>query len=342
MDVMLSKFFMRPLKKGSFALGSANESLVRRAVKECFAALGYSIEKDIAEVGLICQNIKRYIATSLDGLIRVKAADATVSDVAVEIKTATNSETVLLMKERVENGEVRRFSAVRFNSEEFRRAVPDKSHRTQLLHHATTLKLSKVLYMAATDCQLVYAVLIEFPEQYCKTYESILDKAYTEHLSWAYVDNPKLPDNLNGKIFSSTPYPVTLETIALHLSLWKKLSQWIDLAKLPLPVARLIVPYAVVLWNRVKGPIDVMSHYLADIHFNVASSRPRQVHIIRSNQTAALNGFLAEKFVSSRDLIFKLAKHYKIPKSFWGPAGEIARRLCTSFGREESECVEEI
>mmetsp|Transcript_24896 Transcript_24896/g.65352 ORF Transcript_24896/g.65352 Transcript_24896/m.65352 type:complete len:94 (-) Transcript_24896:196-477(-) len=67
-----------------------------------------------------------------------------------------------------------------------------------------------------------------------------------------------------------------------------------------------------------------MSHYLADIHFNVASSRPRQVHIIRSIQTAALNVFFAEKFMSSRD-IFKLAKHYRIPQNFRVPAGETAR-----------------
>ena len=90
-------------------------------------------------------------------------------------------------------------------------------------------------------------------------------------------------------VISSKSYPITKESIVFTWIIWKKLLQMVQQTQLPLPKAHKIVPEIVARWNRSKGRIDEMTHYLDGMNFPFAKGIPKQQLVMREFKKIAVN-----------------------------------------------------
>ena len=193
------------------------------------------------------------------------------------------------------------FSSCFFGDEAFKQLVYKKDYRAQVLHHAATANLEYVLFVVANETNITYATLICFPKAKRDTYLGLMDGVYDRSLSWAYdnawnTNDPMthLPD-FRENVVSSKSYPIDRESVCFVYFLWKKLMEMVDKTKLPLPMARKIVPAIVARWNKIKGRIDEMTRYLDAMTFVSRRSNPKQQLVMRELKKLALTVLFTKK-----------------------------------------------
>lgn len=104
-------------------------------------------------------------------LVASQKNQTVLQDVAVEIKTATNDNTINEAKLRL--GEAHKMGAYnshtyffqcRYNDEVYSALVPS-AHRVQVRHHAAVLGIRYVLYVKSSATGILYSVLVQCPDE---------------------------------------------------------------------------------------------------------------------------------------------------------------------------------
>ena len=157
------------------------------------------------------------------------------------------------------------------------------------------------MFIVADEDQVIYSTLIHFPSNKRRVYLGILEGVYDRTLSWAYTlawetNDPMthMPD-FRVQMVSTPSYPVDKESLCFNYFIWKILREMVDKAKLPLSIARMIVPVIVSRWNCCKGRIDEMTRYLSEMNFIFRRASAKQILIIREVKKMALSTYFFRK-----------------------------------------------
>jgi hypothetical protein len=145
-----------------------------------------------------------------------------------------------------------------------KKAIPNTSHRQQVLHHATTMQATKALYVVATQTEIIYTVLIDFNaivqvddlnSTIIEAYEACLETLYDEYVGWCDGSSsvPDLPDWGEAKDKGA---------VEQALQLRKALVKLVRRGG-ALPAVRYIRPKAIAWWNSWKTTTDTYSEMLA-------------------------------------------------------------------------------
>jgi hypothetical protein len=127
--------------------------------------------------------------------------------------------------------------------------------------------------VVAGTTKVHYAVLICFPDAKVAIMKGLLSGIYNRSLKWAYTtawvshDLQSCIPEFCEEVISSKSYPITRDCVIFSLIVWKKLLSMIQMTLLPLPKAHKIIPEIVARWNRSKGRVDEMTHYLDGMSF---------------------------------------------------------------------------
>ena len=165
---VIRAWFIKPLKKNRNLLkGSRNEPYVIKA-------LGNFLEKEANDVklkliktyGLVCRRDFEFIDTSPDGVAVLEKRPETggLFICALEIKTMTVQSTVA--KARHLAATFGPYTTTHVNTLDFMEKIPNRDHRIQILHHATVLKCSNVLYVVSSSNNIIRGVNIRVPENF--------------------------------------------------------------------------------------------------------------------------------------------------------------------------------
>ncbi len=82
------------------------------------------------------------------------------------------------------------------------------------------------------------------------------------------------------ELISSWNYPVDKDSLCYQYCVWLIFKDHVNITKLPLPCAFQIVLQIVTKWNRCKGCIGKMTHFLDGMNFLFSKGSPKQVLVI--------------------------------------------------------------
>ena len=185
-EKILKYSFLQPLPqeyRSAHKLGSLNEERVCSVLGSIVQKLGWELI-DAFECGLLCNKMREYLATPLDGWIvmwynkynadkqfqhrdskgSAMSLDCQNFHCGLEIKSPPSKK---IIQETINkcvdlHGP---FSQCEFGTPAFKQLVYKPEYRTQVLHHATVANLKYVLFDVAGTTKVHYAVLIRFPDQ---------------------------------------------------------------------------------------------------------------------------------------------------------------------------------
>ncbi len=162
---------------------------------------------DAFECGLLCNKMREYLATSLDGWLVIKnnelsdyessfhsdseedaiSLDHPQYNCDLEIKTLSSKKIIQdTIKKCIDVHS--QFSQCEFGTPAFKQLVYKPEYRTQVLHYATVANLKYVLFVVAGTTKVHYAVLIQFPKEKPTCLRSIHSSVYQQSLKWAYTN----------------------------------------------------------------------------------------------------------------------------------------------------------
>ena len=108
------------------------------------------------------------------------------------------------------------------------------ARRDMFLYYSPTNSVSNldyVLFVVASETNIIYATLIHFPKTKRDTYLRLMIGVYDRCLKWAYVDAWSTNDPMTHlpefreKVVSSKSYPVDRESLCFVYFVWKRLME---------------------------------------------------------------------------------------------------------------------
>jgi len=239
-----------------------------------------------------------------------------------------------------------------FGDDKFQKLVWTTGYRIQMLHHATVLQLEHVVFVVASSHEILYVVLVQFPQSNRNTYEAILDDYAAQHLKPIYNSSLPLPER-REECLSQDTFRIEPETVRLNLALWRAMNQAVVDNGGPCPPLVQLLPRLVSWWNASKGMVDVISRYLCHVHVEIGSASPALVLLIWFCFLFGVNTCIATKLLTfgapaldaahspafgyrafkhkvANELTLKevfrnLAKNFRFPMSWQGAEGRHSR-----------------
>jgi hypothetical protein len=301
--VLLKSWFMSPQQQTEYTItGSLNE---RKIVKK----LAYYLNKHakikietIGDYGLLCKSHDRfYAAFSPDGIVVAKSDEFGSMVALLELKTRVTQGTEF--KEREILAEHGAFAFVELSDEDgpssFEQLIPDVNHRCQLLHGMSCSNLHYAFYVVASTTSIIRVVLVQSSEYDLLQYQDALDEQYEEGgLRW--ILEGKVPDDLQ---LQSVPYAVDDTTVLRTLQLWNAVNDMIIMRGSPLPHGKMLIPSIIAMWNRCKGPIDVYSRFLKNVHVQHFKLSPLGAVWLRIIMSCVYNAYQTNCLISSHQFL---------------------------------------
>ena len=124
----------------------------------------YVASSNVHTFGLIARNNNPLLATSLDGIVRLRNSNSKETEnFAVQIKTKSSDDELSRMKDFVTcYGCV---SECKFGDFVFKNCIPQLSYRAQLLYHAAILGLNNVAFVTASKKRIVHVLVVKIGDQ---------------------------------------------------------------------------------------------------------------------------------------------------------------------------------
>jgi hypothetical protein len=301
-------WFMRPLvNKSALKLGSKNEGFVFKSVTNISVINpDVQVHEGPFEFGLVRRSDKPWLATSVDGLVELSLGGEAHFQCVIEIKTMTTPNTVNEAR-AIANG-MNKLSICYLGDDTFLKCVKPE-YRVQCMHHACVMGVNAVLFIVASDHNIIYMLIIDLPIADVDMYESILDPL-RETLDWIYGTAP-FPTECFCEGLGQSGYHVDVHSIRLQLALWKNTHALIRRhEKKPLPPCKYIVPTGIAYWNKTKGFVDVMSRLLSHMKIPFQKGGPVLQLMFRFLSIMTVNGHLATSLLSLSDEDFNGEESY--------------------------------
>lgn len=110
-------------------------------------------------------------------------------------------------------------------------------------------------------------------------------------------------------------YAIEGHSILVSYLIWRKLNEYQEKSKKPLPECTHFLPRIVNEWNMSKGMIDILSRYLSHVKFPVSPTASiGQVLIIRAVFLCAVNGFLVKRLIDNKTKLEKCNSYKSFKK----------------------------
>ncbi len=147
------------------------------------------------------------------------------------------------------------------------------------------------MFVVESDNAILYAVLIYFPDIIITKYKETLESFGQKYIEW-YRIGLNMEQNLKNVALY---HAVDVQTVIFWRNMAKQLVQLNRDERYRLTPAHEIVPYAISLWNKVKGGHDVVSRQLKNVKVNFRWFKPRAFIIMRQIMTQLLNVHLVHR-----------------------------------------------
>jgi hypothetical protein len=265
-----------------------NENFVLTAIKNLqLIDKNVTVEDGPIEFGLVRRKNKPWLATSVDGVVELTIHGGVPICAAIEIKTMASANT--LTEAKTIATQLFQLTYCTFGDENFMKGVKSE-YRSQCIHHACVMRVNLVLFVVASESNIIYMLLISFSREDIDLYESILDETGSK-LDWIYREAP-FPQDAFGDGLVQNGYHVDTHSVKLHLALWRSVHFLIRKHSKPLPPCRYIVPSGIAYWNKTKGYVDVMSRLLSHIKIPFKRAGPVLQLVFRFISIMIVNGHL--------------------------------------------------
>ena len=201
--------------------------------------------------------------TSIDQVFRVKDTTnlaSTTFFVGCEIKTKTTHDTeqteLEYIKTTLQNEVYGHISVCSVaDAEVFKKQIPQRSHRVQVLHHAATLQVQQMFYVVASTQRILRVAHVVFSPvvlaNYCDSQRFIQNR----YMNWIYGSDP-VPT------FADYGHAKSRDTIIQELAIWHELRKMIENRGVPLPPFKHFLPSIASTHNRFKVGVDSISAYI--------------------------------------------------------------------------------
>ena len=313
---LLQTWMMQPFK-GSDAtyISSHNKANVRQNIPNFIKSQSEYDIKLIREYGLLYCKENTSLAFSPDGICvtQQKSHEGygyryTCFLSLLEIKTRVTPETI--RKEYDIMTKMGLFVTINLSVPEddkiFHKVVPDIGHRMQILHGMGCSGLRHAFYVVAKPTAIIRVVLVRcaqelhFGNKYQRTIKRILVK---EELEW--INGGDTVPAVNFEQFpKELKYCVDQHSIEQTFQICRNLDLKYTSQGLSIPECHRILPAAVALWNKCKGPIDVYSGYLKNVSLVTSKTTnigAQWMHII---QTASYNAYQTQVLLDSHSILY--------------------------------------
>ena len=339
-SVLLSKWFMKPIKSSYFKTGSQNESNILR----CLGAFllsdgpqGYSLEGSPVCRGLLRRKVvdsaePSFLATSIDGvavLSRSMGELTTTCVCVLELKTMCTRETERQALARLEcaRGVVhdtqRNVFTGTLHSDVFKILVWTPQYKTQVLHHAAVSSVPTVMFVVASTTTIIYSIVVQINPIHTHAYVTMMERVCQQNIT-------VLQNSRHRQGESPQEFGHAVDSHTVHL--WQKLSAAIievhrasaeQNNSIRMPPAHDLLPYAISLWNHVKGGQDVCSRILKNVKVDFRGLSPRAFILIRFVLTALMNAHMLKRLLRVETELerfssyVELKQHLNRQSSFW-------------------------
>ena len=261
-----------------------------------------------------------WFATSVDQLVLYEeVADSSDSDDeaylrsplcavkigVVEAKARTNEDTEEQERELISKKLVKRFEQLNLREQDiatassnFRRLIPNKNYRQQVIHHLAVADTT-VVFFAVADRHgtIMRVVAIQCDYTLVVKYRKVMDCIYRTHLHVYYeATEDELIDYLNGlerKHEEQFGYAADALSVLQKLKLTRALEEHLRGRNLPkgeAPRKELhLLPKVVAEWNRKKNSIDVVSRLVRHAEPAVNTGDPGLRMFVRILLCSAVN-----------------------------------------------------
>lgn len=316
-QILHDAWFMSPCASRSMDIGSSNEEVVLNRLKPFLVSHSPYTMQAITFLGLFADRQHHWVATSVDGLAVLApketepfSATANGFPVFVEIKTRSANKTVDEISRIDTLNGARSFYDVNIVEEpsRFHQLIPNRDYRAQVIHHAVTGKLNRVLYIESTTRRIVYAVLVHIPDEvHTSIYISFLNPLYyqfiaplCQKLDKPYNNSTQILRDMN---LSPGYAGDELTYRQAYLIAAKLFARVIRNGKALEPASK-IRPFAVGAWNRLKGGVDVYSRLISNTHGCLHNTLPFiGKYMLRNLFTLLMNSHLTIRiFTVKREL----------------------------------------
>jgi hypothetical protein len=290
-SLILSCWFMPPLKNEAMKLGTINESNILQNFplffdEHCKEVLDSTTIETVNEYGLMHYLDEPHAAFSPDAIVTLRSQvgdeDSSPGDApgdicivaGAEFKTRTNNTSDRIEKLLADQygkfqyidmsatlNEVDGSITVDKNeSLKFKKSIKELSYRCQILHCMACSGLEDWLYVTASLDSVIRIVLIHTNELALSVYRQSLTWLKDTYFPWVYNDSLPIPDFGNQYL-----HAVNKHGVETSLQLWRAMNKIIAQRRRPLPPGRFLLPSLIAIWNRIKGGIDVFSRHLKNI-----------------------------------------------------------------------------
>lgn len=297
-------FYPKTKKDNSMRLGSANEDNVITGLGEFMETHTDWRLAGLTTLGLVKSSSQSFCASSLDSLASMFCKTPNGYErilTAVEVKSKTNLKTrrnSRFINQGCPFESVHAGDAVRF-----RELIPDRSHRTQCVHHAVVANVRHCLYVIATTEKIQRVVLIEVSGDIQKKHKHVLEivherykdifmslRGECETLSWRLTDL-----ELSDKLGHVGDLETLVSTCKLRKALVKYANKWRKnvlanvkdgdptpgAKELAIPPVLTLLPTIVDMWNNSKGGVDVFSRLLSHVRIYRSGLKVDGFHWLR-------------------------------------------------------------
>ena len=183
---------MAPLSdkdRSAHKLGNLNERNVRNVLHAILLQYNYKLIH-LWECGLLIQNEKPWLATSLDGWIVCRPSnnseegDQSNFHIGLEIKTPSSKK--ILDKVRTYRDAMGTTFTCNLGNDLFHSLVYDQDYKVQILHHAAVCGFNSILFVVADSVKIIYCVWVNISDLQRQNYISTLEITYDDALKWAF------------------------------------------------------------------------------------------------------------------------------------------------------------
>lgn len=213
--------------------------------------------------GLVAKSGYNYAKDSVDFLLTVtKGPDDFEPEVwAMEVKSRLVNRSRNADEDF--NTQTDRSKFARIDDSDAHKYLAYLDERFQCLHHAFVWDVKTVVHASADgQAQIIQSTIIDYCDDLKVAYGSVLQDIYHFALSWAYDENPVIPQ-VATDLATEVKAINSADSLRSTLGLWRAMFLQ-GSSRLPLPSLTRIIPAVHSYWNSVKGGSDTSTKLMDD------------------------------------------------------------------------------
>ena len=279
-DKLMSSWFSNSRSTEAIMRGTVNEAAVFRTLKSKLYI------KAIFEVGMLAQIKLLWIACSLDAVALVILPNGEIVIAVVEIKSSICDESLACILSVANQDLV----ICEFGDEAFRARVPEK-HMGQLLQQLVVSSLRHVLYVAASETGITYAVLIVATQALLRLAVQTLQREASDTIEWLHTDPLMFPTFVSRE---------NRRIIKADIPFFKLVDNYVR-DNDALPPIKLFKHGSQSFYSKTKCGVDGGAQARAMLRCPTSSLPWEQKIVSQSFKTVAHNAFVAYRMLERKD-----------------------------------------